>query len=382
MKILVVSWSFPPIPGPRAIKAAAIASELMKLGHDVSIITRGDSTNFPHELVDRAKRVEFMNPKESRILPVDLSESTRLLSRAWFSRKINGALYRFFCYPAISAFFKTVVALRKFRGEAFDATISVDGPQPLHWAVARSRGRRDLDLGVWIADCGDPLLRGLPGNMPAGYFKIIENKFVRAADVITVPVRQGVDYFERRHANKIFTVPHSLVFPSKRPKPEIDRAPSATAGNMRIGYAGNLSPYRDKFFDFISALPRTSGCEFHIFGENAAIIGQARARFPDKRNLILERGAVSRGALLPELPAFDFLVLFAYESGIQVPFKTIDYSFSGRPILLFESRERTTPILNEFLSGDFRNEFEAPDFERYAAENTVPQYISLIERLR
>ena len=155
MDVLIISWSFPPIEGPRAIKAEAIVSELLRLGHRVTLITRGDASCRRDDIVDRLHALFVMPTNEWPTLRFDLHSSEKTFSVSWFARNINGLLYRLFCYPGIEAFIRTKRTIRALRGMRFDLTISVDGPQPLHWAVARAKQKKILELGAWIADCGD-----------------------------------------------------------------------------------------------------------------------------------------------------------------------------------------------------------------------------------
>ena len=379
MDVLVVSWSFPPTEGPRAIKAEAIVAELLRLGHRVTLITRQGSGDLREDISGKLHALILMPREEWPTLRFDLRKSEKEFSTSWLARNINGMLYRFLCYPGIEAFFRTSRAMRAVRGQVFDLTISVDGPQPLHWAVAQARRKGVSELGAWIADCGDPLLRKLEGNKPTAYFRFVENAFLRAADVITVPVPQGTEYFEPQFLPKIHTVPHSLQFPSKDTMKPV-RLELSQPGRAKFAYAGNLSPYRKQLFDFCKVLSTEGEFQFHIFGPNEIVVDALLKEFPNLRDKLIFHGVSNRHELLNLLRSFDFLVLFTYQSGFQVPFKIIDYSFASRPILHFESTREGEQRLFEFLNGDYKSAFPAADYEMYDSRNTVKQYLELAGR--
>ena len=372
----MISWSFPPIEGPRAIKAEAIATELLRLGHRVTLITRRGAGGQGDDIEKRLHALFIMAPGEWPILSFDLYNSEKVFSLSWFARNINGVLYKLFCYPSIGAFFRTRQALHAVQGQQYDVTISVDGPQPLHWAVAYAKRRKKVDLGAWIADCGDPLLRKLEGNKPAMYFRYVENACLKVADVITVPVPQGIEYFEPRFAPKIFTVPHSLLFPS-RTQLKVAHEEAAQPPVTKFAYAGNLAPYRQQLIEFCEALPTDQEFEFHIFGPNDIVVRALTREFPNLKDQVVFHGMKQRFELLNLLQSFDFLVLFTYRSGFQVPFKIIDYSFAKRPILHFESTPMGAQRLEDFMQGDYSGAFSAAEYEKYDARNTVEQYLEL-----
>ena len=368
LNILVVSWSFPPTEGPRAIKAEAIVTELLRLGHRVTLVTRQGPEGLRGDVEQGLFDLILMPADEWPTCSIDLHSSQKPLSLSWFARNINGVLYKLFCYPSIGAYYRVRRALRAVRGRQYDLTVSVDGPQPLHWAVA--------DLGTWIADCGDPLLRKLEGNKPAKYFSFVENTFLKTAEVITVPVPQGIEYFEPRFSSKIFTVPHSLLFPADD-RLNAPRSDVTQSEFPEFAYAGNLAPYRKQLFEFCKALPTDQTYRFHIFGPNEVVAKALVKEFPHLTERLVLHGVRQRFELLRLLRSFDFLLLFTYQSGFQVPFKIIDYSFSNRPILHFESTREGEERLREFIRGEYRNAFPSADYEIYDSRNTVRQYLRL-----
>jgi hypothetical protein len=186
---------------------------LLKSGNDVTLITRvKDNESIPMHFTERLNKSILIKWKDWKLLKVNFLESSSWLNINKYKRLLNGFLYKFFDYPEIKTFFDFYKVLQEVNDD-FDICLSIDGPQPMHWALIKARKKRYFKTKIWIADCGDPFTRAPFGNKVAFYFKYIENWFCKHADHITVPIKEGFCYFPQQFKSKITVIPHSLTFP-------------------------------------------------------------------------------------------------------------------------------------------------------------------------
>jgi hypothetical protein len=373
--ILLISWSLPPIKGPRSIKSEAILKGFYEKFEHITLVTRDLSSNYVKEKFPNASFIP-MASKEIASLDIDVKKSEKL-GLHWLKRMVNGLLTKFCNYPDIMVFFRLVKAFRRLRSQNFDYALSIDGPQTMHWAVAYLRWRNKLNVKVWIADNGDPLTRNLPGNMVAPYFKYIEDWFCEKTDILTVPVYEGYGYFKTRFRKKIQIVKHSLIFPSKK---EFSPTGEISSTNMiHMAYAGNMMPYQAKaklFFKQIGEMDLSF--TLHIYGSNGSLVRGLVAEYPMLKEKVIDHGLLEREKLLLELQEMHFLVYFPYNDTGQVPFKLIDYAFTGLPVLRYDLE--TKESLKSFLDGDYTEKEALPNYQDYHYADTTAEYVNLFER--
>lgn len=377
LKILVVSWSFPPDKNPKAVKTEAIVDELVRRGHSVTLLTKGNFSDFPRTYFNRIDRLVLMDSKEWKKLNVNLEKSEKW-SLAKIKRLINGAALKFFSYPQIQAFFAVFKELKVLKNEFYDLCLSVDGPQQMHWGIALARKIERLKVSFWIADCGDPLTRHTVGNSVAPYFKLSENFFCTVADKITVPVKQGFNYFPKRFNHKIHLVEHSLIFPKDL---QISKSNNKkNSGVKSFAFGGNIMPYREEAKSFFNSLNDIGASfEFHIYGGNEDFIQELLSLSLNIKNNVFIHGKMDRFELLENLMKHDFLVYFPYPNGsLQVPFKLIDYSFTGLPILEFKYKEKDLNKLKAFIEGDFKESRKVLSYKNFSNRKTVQKYLELL----
>ena len=86
---------------------------------------------------------------------------------------------------------------------------------------------------------------------------------------------------------------------------------------------------------------------------------------------------VPRLELLKFLSTMDFLLNI--ENGVvaQTPSKLIDYGLTGRPILSLNSMKLNTDLLNQFMKGDYSNQYVVEDINRYNIKIVAKQFTDL-----
>ena len=374
--ILIVSWSYPPINDPRAVKAEAIVEKLLELGFSVTLLTRGELKNFSVRQNKHLDELVLMPLKNWKKFNINLNKSESKFSKDFFLRIINGALLKFLSYPNIQAFYYVFIYLKRLKTKKFDLCISVDGPQQMHWAIAFSRKIKKVKIQNWIADCGDPLTRLTLGNRVAPYFKLVEDFFCKEADVITVPVLAGFNYFKKKFRKKIHLVEHSLIFPEVKSR---NNNLKIEGDVPKFAYAGNMMPYKEEIKSFFKNLNNfEQNFEFHIYSGNENFISELLVLNPNLKNKIISHGSLNRFELLKDLIQFDFLVYFQFQGNAQVSFKLIDYSYMNVPVLEFSTPEKDFNKLISFLSGDYSQAMKLDNYNKYSNNVTVPKYLDLL----
>ena len=94
-------------------------------------------------------------------------------------------------------------------------------------------------------------------------------------------------------------------------------------------------------------------------------------------NRIELREYIPRKTLLAELSKMDFLVNFNNGTAVQTPSKLIDYAITKRPVLSIDTGKLDTTAVNDFLNGDYRQQFVMPDLAGYDIRNIAKQFVAL-----
>lgn len=199
LNLYFVNVDFPPVSGPGVWRILALAKYAAKAGHRVTVFC-SDRSSW-HDRQDQ-KLLEGL-PEGVRVIRIHsvflrdvvngIAWRRQRTGSRWLAGFLKGAQWRAECYwPDTVAHWavKTAFAVwRLARRERPDCIVTT-GPQHLaHLAgyVARQR------LGVpWIMDYRDPWtgfqgdVQILPGPYQAGLMARLENRFLAAADAITV----------------------------------------------------------------------------------------------------------------------------------------------------------------------------------------------------
>jgi hypothetical protein len=116
--------------------------------------------------------------------------------------------------------------------------------------------------------------------------------------------------------------------------------------------------------------------EFHLFSKQANSLKDLAHRSSGR--LILHNG-IPRSELLIKLSVMDFLVNLDNGATTASPSKLIDYSLVKRPILNINPFNPETDLIDEFLSGDYANQFTLNELQQYNIENVVQRFLDLTE---
>lgn len=364
LKILLVASGFYPEISPRSHRATELAKEFIRLGHDVTVITKYREfdyssflSGFPFQLLMWRKPCLPKIPESSQP------------PFSYISRFFRRTLLLLFEYPGIEEMFLVKKAL-KDKNE-FDLMISFAVPYPVHWGVAFARTTNHSIAKKWIADCGDPYMGDvLDSFRKPFYFAYLEKWFCRKADFVTIPVQAAITAYYPEFHHKIKIIPQGFRFDI-----------STTTQNVSISeipefaYAGSfLKGIRDPT-PLLEFLSRTElPFRFHVFTNNSEFLVKYLEPLKDK---LIVSGYIPRDELLKKLAGMDFLINFDNNTSLNIPSKLIDYAFIGRPVINIR-KEFSNKHINEFLRADYKGRMVLPDAQQYHISNVTLQFIELL----
>lgn len=363
-KILIVGRFFYPINNPRSFRTTELAKELSRQGHEVTVLTPMDEKI--HSTFEKEHNLKIHDLGTPRWINPDfgLSKIGYILTRV-FNRLFGLA----FEYPDIELMFLVAKALKKEKN--YDLLISIAVPYPIHWGVAKAWDKHQTIAKKWIADCGDPYMGDRTDTFRKWfYFKYVEKWFMRKVDYIAITnINFKVNYYNEFHS-KMIEIPQGYKFDDvKLYDGEINNVVP------HFAYAGVLFPgYRDptKFLSYIISLK--IDFKFIIYTKTVDLVKPFEIKSGGRIEI---RDYIPRSELLYELSKMDFLVNFEYNPLIQSPSKLIDYCITKRPILNIISKEFNPIVVDEFLRGEYVNQFAISNIDQYRIENVCSAFLEL-----
>ncbi|MFU8858779.1 MAG: glycosyltransferase [Cyclonatronaceae bacterium] len=365
-KILIVCKGFYPLNSPRAFRAAELAKEFARQGHDVTVLTPKDPEVHPPFEKEYGLTIKDLGQPRWKEVEIKGSGLVLLVRRAL--RRFSNLLFE---YPNIELMGMVKKALRKESG--YDLMISIAVPYPIHWGVASVRSEKHPVAKTWIADCGDPYM-GVENDTFSRpfYFAIPEKKFCRKADYITVPVEGAIDAYFPEFRDKFRVIPQGFRFEDI----ELQEKPQNN-GRPVFGYAGSFIPGRRDPSEFLAWLANLDkDYEFHIYTTHPNMVepwiekGAGRIRLKD---------LVPRTELLHRMSGMDFVVNFENVGNRQTPSKLIDYAIINKPVLSVRTGDLDTNTASGFLDGDYSNRYTIEDPDQYRIGNVCAKFLNLRE---
>ena len=360
-KILIVSRAFYPIIAPRSFRATELAKEFARKGHEVTVLTHKRDYDY----------TSFSNEHNIIIKDFVLGNWKEIKGFSYIKKGIKFILNYFFLYPDIQLTSLVKKSLKK--AGRYDLLISIAVPYPVHWGVALAIERKKDLCNVWVADCGDPFMgnKELKFGMPF-YFRYVENWFCKKPDYLTVPIKEAIDAYPPFCRNKIKVIPQGFNF-------EIDKKFLIKSENNypHFLYAGLLSKdIRDpsKFLEYLCTL-KNQNFKFTIYTQNQKLLDPFKILLKDKLEI---KDYIPREKLLMEMSKTDFLINFENSNNVQSPSKLIDYSLVGKPILSINPRSFNSSIFDEFLTGDYSNQYVIQGLHEYDIKNVSNKFLSLL----
>ncbi len=365
-KILIISRLIFPAQNPRSHRATELAKELARQGHEVvlyGVLGKYDYSAFESEYHLKVRNL-------GRMIFATYNSDEKIRNNI-IDKVLNKLLRRILEYPDLELMFRIPRIIRSEKN--VDLLVSVAAPYPLHWGCALSKQLYKKSFpSIWAADCGDPYM----GNIIKGekgkyfYFKYPEKWFCNLADHIILPFEGAKEGYYAEFRKKIKVIPQGFRFDDTRlcePKPTYAVPTFAYAG---VFYSGIRNP--SSFLSYLTTL--NEGFKFIVYTKNVQFILPFQEHLGEKIEI---RGYVPREELLYELSKMDFLVNFENNTNIHLPSKLIDYAMVKRPILSIPSNALPVATINEFLDGDYHNQFIVHDVEKYNITRVAGQFYSL-----
>ncbi len=353
---------------PRAFRATELVKEFARQGHDVTLITIKNEE--VHSEFEKKYGITIKDLGQLSFSPVNLNGGTKV----WrlFKRAIRRGSNLFFEYPDIELVWKVRNALKHESG--YDLMISIAVPHPVHWGVAMARSKENPIADTWVADCGDPYMgMKLDTFNKLFYFKYFEKDFCRKTDYITVPIKGAREGYYPEFHEKIEVIPQGFNFQDV----DIDHRAYKPNTVPTFAYAGGLIPCgRDpkKFLSYL--VQQNRDYHFILYTKSRGLVEPWLNKGKGKIEI---RDYIPRKDLLKVLSQMDFLVNFENETPLQMPSKLIDYYLTGRPVLSVGSREIKPDLIDQFLEGNYENQFQYENIDQYRIENVCENFLKLAE---
>jgi len=368
-KILIVGRTFYPANSPRAFRTTELAKEFARQGHDVTVVLPENIESSIAKEFKNALGIQFLHYGPLKWKPL---RKSKLFGD--FSRKFGRLLFLLFEYPNIEIYFKLPPLLKKLKG--YDLMISIAVPHENHWAIAKVRTNEHPIAKTWIADSGDPFIGNVLERIsPPFYFQMLENSFLKKADVVVVPTEKSIEAYNEDYHHKFEVIPQGFKFedveveeytPKKR-RPTFAYAGGVTAHGVRSLHS-LIRVLKSEEKDF----------EFHIYSSNAKDVLKNEVSSEDHRFILHD--AIDRLELLKKLGTMDFLVNLDNGTSRNTPSKLIDYGLCKRPILNINPMDPEKELITSFLEGDYKEQLIIENLDKYHINRVAEQFLRCAER--
>lgn len=336
MRILLVSYLFPPVLNPQAIVSARLAKYLERAGHTVLVIA-----------ASHAKEFDSDHGVDAKLLGTTCSGRIRYVA----DRNPGGFLLGIREKLLFHEHFGHWARRTRQVGRALTKSSGVDViyslGAPLASNVAGMRLSRELGV-PWVTHFSDPIYLSIGKRFKSPLRHWItastERKLLKRADGITFVNAQTLEKstaFFPAYRAKCVVVPHCFD-----PEDFVqDVVPKRAGDAFRICYVGSLYSRRNPF-DAIAALDCArrrvewagAGPELHLYG---AVAPEIRVEI-DALGLdwLKVHGPVSYRDSINALFASDVLLLIDMpdEENLYTPSKVVDYLAAMKPIVGITSK--------------------------------------------
>lgn len=363
--IVIISRTILPSQAPRSLRATELAKELARQGHYVTLFAV--LGNYDYSVFEKTYNIKVNNIGKMRFATMNSDGKS---NHGFFTKVLSKLFHFWFEFPDIELMFKIPSILKK--GINIDLLITIAIPYPIHWGVALYKWRNKHNFPyTWVADCGDPYMGNQFSNRPF-YFKFVEKWFCKKADHISVPTNKVINSYYPEFRSKIKVIPQGFKFE------DIEYTKQSNKNSVpTFAYAGIFyKNYRDPslFLNYLCSLKMKF--KFIIYTIDDQLIRPYHIKL---KNKIEVRSPIERKQLLSELTKMDFLLNIENINNWGSPSKLIDYALTKKPILSIPTNSLPIEVINEFLEGNYRNQFIVENIEQYNIKNVVNCFIKLIK---
>ena len=359
-KYLIVTHQFLPHVSPRTTRWKLLIDELIKLGHEVTIITGTKQTNQDNNI----KTIFVGNSRASNVVVSLRNKSNNLDSKKRLKVKIYTFLkkvYRFvirnFAWPDYTMLWLiSIFKARKKLDLEYDVLITVSLPFSSHIAGHMINKKNSKP---WIMDIGDPftLKKTAPENNNFLYGRLnrfYEKKFYQQASKILFThdeaMKTHIKEFQIDNSKTEIGQPISKFQPELY---ELSKNYDYTNKIIKFAYFGIFTQGVRTPNSFLEFLKQFKDYDMHWYlnSDSASIL--------KKNNLNHEKHSfnsqVSRDKALQLMTkSFHCLVSVGNLNSNQIPSKVIEYLATGKPIVHF-AEISNDPVIN--IAEEFDNLF-------------------------
>ncbi len=346
IRVLIITYHFPPAEGIGSLRTGGLAKYLVRMGYDVTVITRDSSE--VHPSCCRVFRIPFgkiRNPFRARLPARIFDRIMRLINR----NLVFPDALRQWIRPASSA------AMSLFKEGGFDVVISSSGPYSVHVIGKNVKKRCKV---AWIADFRDLWSENHAypySRLRRVFDRRLEVRTLASADHITIvsaPMRETALKLHRKAVSVITNGYDPEISVSNIVLPKHDR--------MTFVFTGNIWPHYIYRFDYLimslEKLVLESSIDprrilFRFFGNVSREWRFRAGRNSQVLEMIEFCGRVSRAEALQAQRAADVLLLLAWSDGIEKGVytgKVFEYLAASRPILSIGGSK--DDVLSELLT--------------------------------
>ena len=366
LKIVIVSKNCFPALGPRAHRTTELAIALANKEHQVIVYAL--SGEYDYNTFTQKTGVIIKNLGTSKL---GVTDNVGYYNKSFWAKAIRKIFAKPMEVPNIELIPMVKKALKK-EGK-IDYLITIAHPHTIHWGAAAYLKRHKNVVDCWVADCGDPYMKN-PYHSHPSYFAGFEKKWGKLCDYITVPVASAKNAYYKAVQPKIRVVPQGFQFDDiKLADYHANTIPTFAFSGMV--YAGQRDP--SAFLNYLKKI--NIDFKFIVYTKKKNFFNAYQKQLGNKLEV---REYVPREQLLSELSQMDFLINIKNISQVQQPSKLIDYALTGRPILEITSNFEEQQAFTEFLNGDYKQQLELKQLERYNIRNVANQFLGLYEEKR
>ncbi|WP_332748224.1 glycosyltransferase [Hydrogenophaga sp.] len=362
MKILIITYSYTPDLTPRAFRWSALATQMVRLGHEVHVLCSARAngeTVMQGDGVHVHRVPDWLLNASRRVTPTIAStaqppQSTRLHRLKATLRKVARAFWRTTYWPDYACGWiipATKAADGLCANHTFDWIVSVSHPFTGH--VVGKRIQKHSGDAKWLVDISDPfhlMPEPAPNNrwLYATLNRRVEGRILEEADVICVTTESTRQMYLTNFAvppAKIHVAPPLLSLPS------LSLGESRSARHvLRLVFVGTLyrklrnPAYMLTCFEALISTIHDRKLELHIYGavnDCAETLAGCSALVKDS---LFVHGLVDRSTVHAAMQDADILINIGNDSATQLASKVIEYMAVGRPILNLISIDEDTSV--------------------------------------
>ena len=367
MNIKIIVGCFYPEIHPRAFRAAELAKEFVRNGHNVTVINLHPFNDYNYKDYEKEFGVTIKNLNIFK--GASGKEASKHMS---FFRKVRRFLINYFLCGYMFQYGRQIVSgLRAVMDTKTDMLIALSTPFPCIYGCAKYLSKINRTY-ITVADSGDPFYYSKQGKR-AIWFKYIEKFVYRQYDYLTIPTANAIPlYSPLLPENKIKIIPQGFNMRNLNLfKGELNRP-------VKFAYAGVFYwDIRNPEFllQYLNSLKEEY--EFYIYMRyEDATLNEILSKYPHVKSKIKMQLGIPHDDLIYELSRMHFLINIENISNTQMPSKLIDYGMAGRPIFSCNEKNFLSTDFNSFMNGDYSNRYIV-NVDEYNIERIAKQFLDL-----